>query len=206
MTKRRHINHYFSESVKKAPTVERNLKTIKIWLYKRMAIEGTRNWVDLLQSVTKEKNNLKHSRYGFRPKDVSKENASDIFKRFYSKERPMVDNVKYKVNDKVRVITKPDTFKRAYDYYFSPQVYEIFAVNKKYPPVFRLKDHRNRILKRTYYTEELVKVKYDDVFLVEDVLSRRGNKVKVRFWGYGEEDDAWVDKKDYIDFAKKNVK
>lgn len=171
-----------------------------------MAIEGTRNWVPILPEVTKIKNNTKHSRYRFKPANVNEKNASKIFDEFYSQPRLILKKPKFGVGDSVRVLTKPATFKRAYDYYFSPQVYEVYAVNKKYPPIFRLKTHRGVPLKRSYYTEELVRVKYNDVFLVENVLARRGNKIKVRFWGYGSEDDAWVNKEDYMDFSKKKKK
>lgn len=41
----------------------------------------------------------------------------------------------------------------------------------------------NPILGR-FYTEELQKTQYPDIYLLEKILERRGNKLKVKFLGF----------------------
>ena len=67
-----HNVHYFStQSDKKAAIVERFNRTFKTKMEKYFYSKGTRNWIDVLDDLTKNYNNTKHSSIHMKPKDVS---------------------------------------------------------------------------------------------------------------------------------------
>lgn len=45
-----------------------------------------------------------------------------------------------------------------------------------------------------FYTEELQRAKIKDVYLIEKVLKKRGNKIFVKWLGFDEKHNSWVNK------------
>jgi hypothetical protein len=44
-----------------------------------------------------------------------------------------------------------------------------------------------------FYEMELQKVKHPDVYLVEKVLKKKGKKLYVKWLGFDESDNTWID-------------
>jgi hypothetical protein len=200
--KANNINHYKTQTGQKAFLAERYIKTLKQKLYFEMDKRGTLNWIDLLKNVVLKINNTPHSRMKFIPNKINKSNEKEIYERFYSTPREYAKNIKFKIGDKVRVSDIPHHFRRAFKPYFTPQVFTIAEINKKEPPMFRLVDSRGDLVKKSYYTEQLQKAKYPDVFLVEKIIARRGNKSKVKWLGYDESYNSWVNNNEIYDAEK----
>lgn len=68
--------------------------------------------------------------------------------------------------------------------------------------MYTLTDFEGKILPRRYYQEELQKTKAKDHWLVDKVLKTRGNKILVRYFGFGKKYDEWIDKADLYDVEK----
>lgn len=201
------IHHYFSNSIKKAMHAERYLRTLKEKLYRTMAMNATKRWIDFLPDITEKINNTPHSRFKFRPIEVTPLNEREIYEKFYSSPREIIEP-KYEIGQKVRISQAENIkFRKGYWPAFSPQIYTIVARNVKKPPVYKLQDHDGNVMPRTYYTEEITPVKFPDLWLIEKILARKGNKVKVRWLGLTKDDDEWVNKNDVKDVTKiKNKK
>lgn len=196
------LNHYTTKSKIKASHAERKIQDLKKKLYIEMDLKGTNSWQNLLDDVVKKLNSTPHSRYKFIPIKVNRKNAKEIQRKFYDVKRPYNSKSKFKVGDKVRISELPLLFRRAFKPYWSPEIYTIKQINLKMPQTYRLVDHRNRDLKRSYYQDEIKKTKYPDTWLVEKILKHKGNKVLVRWFGLPAEDDSWVLKKDIFDKEK----
>ena len=76
------------------------------------------------------------------------------------------------------------------------------------PLTYRLEDEAGETIAGTFYTEELQKVKYPGIFLVDKVLKERGKGLRkeyfVHWLGYPSSSDSWVQHSDWVfDFSKK---
>jgi Integrase core domain len=190
------INHYYSYGVKKCAFVERAIKTLKIKLYQKMGLKGKEEWISELKPLTDVINKTKHSRYKFAPNEVTKKNEKEILKKFYSKPRPYAMS-RHKVGDKVRISEPALTFRRSFYPSWSPQVYAIAKINYKKPVTYQLINYKGEKLKRSFYGEEIMKTDHPEYYLIEKIVRKKGKRLLVRWWGFDENDDTWINEKDY---------
>jgi hypothetical protein len=59
-----------------------------------------------------------------------------------------------------------------------------------------LKDEEGNIIKSGFYKEELVKTKYKDLYLIEQVLQKKDNEIYVKWLGFPKSHNSWIDLKD----------
>ena len=70
LLKSHNVNYFSTHSDKKAAIVERFNRTLKTMMWKYFYSKGTYNWTDVLDELTKNYNNTKHSTIHMKPKDV----------------------------------------------------------------------------------------------------------------------------------------
>lgn len=195
LLKKYHINHYSTNTRIKTAHCERMIRTLKVSLYKAMEFGGTLNWVPLLPGVVKKINSSVHSRLKIIPNRITKKDEA-MLNRLYSTPRLIDKNTRFKLNDHVRISNPPTIFRRAFKPYFSTSIYKIVGINYKLPHVYQIEDWQGNKLNRTFYQEELQKTKFPDVWLIEKVVTRKGNKCLVRWLGFSSEHDSWVNCKE----------
>ena len=63
---------------------------------------------------------------------------------------------------------------------------------------YKIKEMDDTPLEGTFYFQDLQKVTVsdDDLYRVEKVLKRKGDKLLVRWKGWPDKYDSWIDKKD----------
>lgn len=198
MCARRNIKKYSTSSALKATLVERFNKTLKIALYKRMASLASLKYIKFLPEVLRKYNETPHSKTGMTPLEASKARHESFLQKHVYKNRRKRIIAKFAVGDWVRVSTPKFIFSRSFHPQYSPRLYQVHMVNAKEPATYILKDHRGEIVKGTFYEQELQKTRDPNLFLVEKVLQRRANSVKVRWLGYNSEDDTWIPKDSFI--------
>jgi len=69
-------------------------------------------------------------------------------------------------------------------------------VNKTTPSTFILQDYTGRLIAGGFYTEELRKTKLPEDYLVEKVIRTKGRRVLVRWLGFTDEHNSWINKSD----------
>lgn len=132
------------------------------------------------------------------PVEASQEENSGRVYRNLFKEKVM-RKPRYKVGDKVRMSIYKTTFRRGYQATFTEEMFVISEVLETDPITYRVKDLKNEEIKGTFYENELVKYdKQDDVYKIERVIKKKGNKYLVKWLGYPE--TSWIDKKDLVTF------
>lgn len=175
-------------------------RTFKTKLWKYFAVKGSRRYVDDLQTLVKQYNNTPHRTLGNRkPSSIkTKQKEQLLLKTVYN--RPKVfKNGKFKVGDYVRVGDYGGVFDKGYEPNYSTAIFVINEVRLTNPVTYRvthtLTDEK---LKRSYYESELKAVKNPDVYLVKDVIKKRGSKALVSYLGFSSKFNEWIDIKDFV--------
>lgn len=187
------INMYSTYSNCKALIIERFNRTLKSKMWKKFSLQGNYKWLDILTILIRSYNNTKHRTIGMKPKDVNATNEAEVMKRFQNKSVNF-RKPKFKVNDKVRVSKLKHVFEKGYLPNFTTEIFTIVKVCKTRPTTYKLKDYLDQPIKGGFYEEELLKAKYPDVYLVEKVLKRRPNQVYVKWLGFDNTHNSWIDK------------
>lgn len=187
------INHYHTFSVKKAAIVERVIRTIKEKLYRYFSLNGSYKWIDVLQNLVDEYNHTKHRTIRMRPCDVTNKNEKKLLRTSYNFLK-IAGPRKLAVNDMVRISKYKHVFEKGYTPNWTTELFKIREVKITNPVTYLLEDTTGRPIKGAFYEEELQKTKQPDVFLVEKILRRKGDKVLVRWLGFDKSHDSWIDK------------
>lgn len=190
------VNHYSTYSVMKASIVERFIRTIKNWLWQRFTYNGSYKWIGQeLSDIVNRYNNKIHSTIRIAPVTVNHTNANELLSTVYNhiKVRP---KTKYRYGDYVRISKYKSTFSKGYTGNWSAEIFQVVKVNNTNPVTYQLQDERQQPILGAFYEQELQKVKYPDVYLVEKVLKRKGDKVLVKWFGI--DSTSWINKENKI--------
>lgn len=195
LMKQYNINLYSTYSNLKASICERFNRTLKNKMWIQFSLRGNYKWLDILPTLIKAYNNTKHRTIGVKPSDVTSENENQILKRFSTKAR-LLKKPKFKLNDKVRVSKVKQIFEKGYTPNWSTEIFTIVKVSKTNPVTYHLKDYKDQPVSGGFYEQELLKVKYPDVYLIEKVIKKRGNQIYVKWLGFDDTHNSWIDKSD----------
>jgi len=194
-----------------AAMVEKANQKIKSTLWKIMVHTGRWRWVDALPKVVSSYNHTVHSVTGFRPIDVNRFNAYEIWSQNYlrrrlppssspRKGRRRAPAAALRAGAHVRVSLLKTEFEKGYTPRYSQQIYKIARIVNIRPfPMYSLTDLNGERLKGLFYREELLEVpppSADTRFRVEKILERRQRRghqpeVLIRWEGYDEKFDSW---------------
>lgn len=190
------INHYSTYSTKKASIVERLIRTIKNKLYKYFSLVGNYKWIDRpIKSIVKEYNNTIHRTIKYKPKDVNAHNQIVVMKNIESsKKLTNKRKAKLKVGDHVRISKYKSCFQKGYTPNWSTEIFKVIKVNETTPVTYKIEDQHKQLILGTFYEQELQKTKHPDIYLVEKVLKKKGNKLFVKWLGLSSSENSWIDK------------
>lgn len=199
MLKHRHIHLYSTFSTMKAAIVERFNRTLKNRMWKEFSFRGTYKWIDILPKLIDEYNNTRHRTIRMRPNDVNERNEQQLLNSVYryTANIDAKQNTKFKVGDSVRLSKYKHVFEKGYTPNWTTEVFKIKRVRSTTNPItYILEDYKGEEIEGTVYAEEMLLVKYPDIYLVEKILRRKGDKVYVKWLGFGNEFNQWIDAQD----------
>ena len=185
------INLYSTYSNLRASICERFNRTLKTEMWKKFSLRGNYKWLDILPDLLTAYNERKHRTTGIKPKYVTKSNENDVMHKFPAVKRKK--KAKFQVGDKVRVSRVKQVSEKGYTQNWSTEIFSITKVASTNPLTYHLKDYREQPISGGFYEEELQKVKYDDVYLVEKIGKKRGNEVYVKWLGFDSFHNSWID-------------
>lgn len=193
------INHYSTFSNMKACMVERFIRTIKNKIWKQFSLQGTYKWITIYEDLVKRYNNTKHRTIKMKPSSVrGKQIEKHLLHNVYCKRENVLSNrkpPKYQVGDFVRISKYKADFTKGYRPSWSTEIFKIDQVRKTIPVTYWLKDTSNQTIAGGFYEQEIQKVKYPNVYLVEKILKRKGDKVFVKWLGFDSKHNSWGSKK-----------
>lgn len=195
------INHYSTKSDKKASIVERFNRTLKGTMFKRFSHRGSYIWYDILPSLIKSYNNKYHRTIGMKPIEVNKSNERLVLSRILKHTAPRTESKQPKIfslGDKVRISKFKGIFSKRYLPNWTNEVFTIYRVQPTKPETYILKDNKGELLQGSFYGHELLKTYVGDVYLVEKVLKKKGDKVLIKWLGFDKSQNSWIPKKDLL--------
>lgn len=192
------INHYTTYSTKKAAIVERFNRTLKNKMWKRFSFNGSYKWLKILPELVDEYNNTIHRTIQMRPIDVDQSAERQLKHLVYANEIRIARPPKFKVGDHVRISKYKNLFEKGYTPNWTAEIFQVRKVRYTYPYTYLLQDYKGNEIIGGFYQHEIQKAMYPDVFLIEKVLRRKGNKEYVKWLGFDSSHNSWIDKEDVV--------
>ena len=187
------IRLYSTFSNLHASICERYNRTLKTRMWKEFSFRGTYKWIDMLPLLVLSYNTTKHRTIGMKPADVTVADANPLQRVYRERQPPPRKKPKFKVGDKVRASKFKHVFQKGYTPSFTTEIFTVSAVKPTIPVTYRLKDYQDKPIQGGFYQEELTAAKYPDLYLIEKVLKRRGNRLYVKWLGFDSSHNSWID-------------
>ena len=190
---------YSTENEEKSCVVERFNRTIKTRMFKFFTANNARRYIDVIEKIVEQYNNSKHSTVKMSPINASKkENESIVFHRLNSTPQIRLDlKPKFSIGDKVRISKKKRTFEKGYFPNWTEELFTISTVQHTDPITYKIVDTKNEEVKGTFYEPELQKSS-QEVYQFEKIVQKKRKKYLVKWLGYPESFNSWVNEKDLM--------
>ena len=185
------IEMYSTFNEGKSVVAERFIKTLKSKIYKHMTIIGKNVYFDVLDDIVKKYNDTVHSSIKMKPKDVT-----DIKYVEYSEETNKKDP-KFKIGDNVRISKHKNIFAKGYAPNWNEELFVVNKIQNTVPWTYLFNDLIGEEIKGSFYEKELQKANQKE-FRIEKVIKKKGNKLYVKWKGYDNSFNSWIDKKDLL--------
>ena len=104
---------------------------------------------------------------------------------------------KFKVGDHVRISKYKNIFAKGYTPNWSEEIFVIKEVKNTVPWSYVTNDLNGEEITGTFYGKELQKPNQEE-FTIEKVIKRKDDKIYVKWKGYDNSFNRWVDEKDLV--------
>ena len=194
------VKLYHTNSHLKAVVIERFNRSLRELMMKHFTKNNNTVWYNILPKLIKIYNNRYHSTIKMKPIQVNKSNEKYIKENIYTHDKT-TKNPKFKINDLVRIsLKRRDLFdKPSSNIKWSEELFKVHSINKSNVITYKIKDLNNEIIEGIFYQQELQKSKNTSgVYIIEKIIQKNKNKYLVKWRGYSNEFNSWVDKDDII--------
>ena len=198
--KSRDIHIFSTESPYKASMVERFNRTLKEKIWKYITLRQSNRWVDILPDLVTAYNTSPHSALpnDMAPNDVNLSNQKEVWWYLYGDYLSAKGGKKPKfvIDDQVRISKAKRTFDKGYLANYTEEIFIIYEVLQTKPPSYRIRDQNDEAISGIFYEEELSKTIDTGVYLIEEVIKRRGKgngaEIFVKWRGYPSTMNTWI--------------
>ena len=175
----------------KSVVAERFIRTLKTKIYKYMTSVLKNVYINKLDDIVDEYNNTYHRAIKMKPIHV-KDNTYTDFKKEVNDKDP-----KFKVGDYVRISKYKNIFAKRYTPNWSEEVFVIKKVKNTVPWTHVINDRNGEEIFGTFCEKELQKTNLQEL-RIEKMIKRKGDKLYVKWKGYDNSFNSWIDKKDLV--------
>ena len=196
------VELYSTENEEKSSIVERWIRTMKEKMWKYFTDNNTYTYIDILPDLVEDYNNTVHSSTKLTPVEASKKkNELTVWRNLYPDRLKIHDlTPKFSVGDEVRISKKKKTFEKGYTTRWTEEIFTITKIQNTNPITYKIADLQGEEIDGTFYEPELQKTE-QQVFKIEKVIEKRKNKSLVKWKGYSDKFNSWVDNKNLIDLS-----
>ena len=173
---------YSTHNEGKSVVAERFIRTIKSKIYKYMTSISKNVYIDKLDDIVDKYITIK-----MKPIDVKDNTYINADKEINNKDP------KFKVGDHVRISKYKNIFTKGYMPNWSEEVFVIKKVKNTVPWTYVINDLNGEETTGTFYEKELQNTNQEE-FRIEKVIRRKGDKLYVKWKGYDNSLNSWIDK------------
>lgn len=201
LMQKHNINLYSTFSSIKACIAERMIRTLMRKIQMNFQLKRNFNWIDNLQTLISDYNDTKHRTIKMKPNEVTRANSKRLYRHVYSQLKNIKSRIhdkKFDVGQKVRISKFKHIFEKGYMPSWTTEIFTITQVNNTTPVTYLLKDFQNQPIQGSFYNAELAPVRDPDLYLIERVIKSQGSRVLVKWYGFSDEFNSWIDKNELI--------
>ena len=169
----------------------KDLLEMKNKIFKHMTDISKNIYSDVLDDIVDKYNNTVHRTIKMKPIDVTGDSYAEYNEDFNKKDP------KFKVGDHVRISKYKNIFAKGYTPNWSEKVFVINKIKNTVSWTYVISDLNGEEITRSFYEKELQKTSQKE-FRIEKILKRKGDKLYVKWKGYDNRFNSWIDKKDLI--------
>ena len=147
-------------------------------------------YIDKLDDIVNEYNNTYHRTIKMKPVDVKDNTYIDSRKEVNDKDP------KFKVGGHLRISKYKNIFAKGYTPNWSEEIFVIKKVKNTVSWTYVINDLNGEEITGTFYEKELQKTN-QKIIRIEKVI-KKGNKLYVKWKGYDNSFNSWIDKIDLI--------
>ena len=185
------IEMYSTHNEGESVVAERFIRTIKNKIYKYMTSISKNVYIDKLDDIVRKYNNKKHRTIKMKRIDVKDNTYTDFSKDVND------NDTKFKVGDYVKISKYKNIFAKDYTPNWSEEVFVIKKNKNTVPWTYVIDDLNGEEITGTFYEKELQKIDQQE-FRIEKVIKKKGDKLYVKWKGYDNSLNIWIDKKDLV--------
>ena len=149
-------------------------------------------YIDKLDDIVDEYNNIYLTTIKMKPIDVKDNTYINTNKEINNNKDP-----KFKVGDHVRISKYKNIFAKRYMPNWSEEVFIIKKVKNTIPRTYVIYDLNGEEILGTFFEKELQKTNQEE-FRIEKVIRRKGDKLYVKWKGYDNSFNSWIDKANLV--------
>ena len=123
-----------------------------------------------------------------KPIDIMSDSYAEYNEDFNEKEP------KFKIGDRVRISKHKNVFAKGYTQNWSEEIFVVSKIKNTVPWTYVISDLNGEATAGTFYEKELQKTNQNE-FKIEKVIKRKGDKLYVKWKGYDNSFNSWIDKK-----------
>ena len=196
------IELYSTENEAKSSVVERWIRTMKEKMWKYFTDNNTNVYIDILPDLVKNYNNTKHSSIKMTPVEARKpKNELTVWRNLYPDRLEAARiNPQFSVGDKVRLSKKKALCEKGYTTRWTEETFTITKIKHTSPVTYKVADLNGEEIDGTFYEPELQKTR-QQIFRIEKVIEKGKNKSLVKWKGYSNDFNSWVDNKDIVNLS-----
>ena len=146
---------------------------------------------EVLDDIVNKCNNTVQKTIKMKPIDVI-DNSCAEYNEYFNKKDPI-----FKVGDNVRISKYKNIFTKGYTSNWWEEFFVIGKTKNTVPWTYNVSDLNGKEIAGSFYEKELQKNSQKE-FRIEKSLKRKADKLYVKWKGYNNWFNSWIDKKDWL--------
>ena len=191
--------HTFNIDIK-CSIFERYNKTILNKIYKNFTLNNNTIWINDLDKLTNEYNNSYHRSIKMKLINASEKSKENIVRNHLYNFKIINKKPKFSIGDKVRISLLKNTFEKSYTSNWSEEIFIIDNIKTSNVHYYFLKDLHGEKIDGSFYEQELLKTKQNNLYIIEKIISKNKDRYLVKWKNYPDKFNSYVNQNDIIKY------